>query len=1155
MNKTAIKNYAIWARNELIERVTRKAFEYEVKKDIKPDENMDVINGKVLTEDERKQRKGLIKAVEDKGFDQVIEEVAYTWFNRFIALRFMEVNNYLPKRVRTFTNENNEFKPQILDEAMNIELEGLSKEEIYNLLQSNDRQELYKQLLIATCNDMGNYLPGMFTNINDYKVLLFPDNLLNQDSVVDRLISDIDEDSWVDTNIGSEASNGITIIGWLYQYYISEKHDQVINILKGTVKKTDIPAATQLWTTDWVVRYMVDNSLGRYWIERNPDSPLKEKLAYLATSKTGELPIVNERINPEDITFLDPCMGSGHILVYAFDVLMEIYKECGYSERDAALSIVQNNLYGLDIDDRAYQLSYFAVMMKARSYNRRALTINISNNLAAIQESNTIDHFAYEGVTNNKEMTQLGEYLVQTFKDAKEIGSLMNVKEADYKGLEQYVLDLMNSGAGDIFALDWQMTVLPLIAQMSKQARILSKKYTICTTNPPYMGKMEGKLKTFVVNNYKDFSSDLFAVFMRRNFDFTVKDGYLGFMTPFVWMFIKSYEKLRDYIISNKSIATLVQMEYSAYEEATVPICSFVLKNSQDDNPGYYYRLSDFKGGMEIQKQKVLEAQANKECGYFYETDENNFSKIPGNPIAYWLSSKLISAFQVGRPLSPVAKPCAGLQTGDNGRFLRLWFEVCYSNVSFDCTSTEDSLSCAARWYPINKGGSFRRWYGNFQYVVNWQNNGTEMKNFKGSVIRNPQYYFKEGITWSTISSSKLSMRYSPSGMMFETKGSMCFCDNHELLMYVLGLTNSPVAQSVLGFLSPTLDYHEGPMGKVPLIIREDKKTTIKEFVESNVYLSKEDWDSFETSWDFTVHPLVKNKVNTISEAYSLWETECNERFNQLKSNEEELNRIFIDIYGLQDELDPYVEDKDITVRKADLDRDIKSFISYAIGCMFGRYSLDVEGLAYAGGEWDDSKYASFIPDKDNIIPIWDDEYFDDDIVGRFVKFVEIVYGKDTLEENLSFIADALGGKGTSREVIRNYFLNEFYKDHCKIYQKRPIYWLFDSGKKNGFKALIYLHRYQPDLIARMRTQYVFEQQSRYKNQINMIENQINGDISSSEKVRLNKKLKTLKNQDEELRKYEEVVHHYADQMISIDLDDGVKVNYSKFKDLLAKIK
>lgn len=497
MNKTVIKNYAIWARNELIERVTRKAFEYEVKKDIKPDENMDVINGKVLTEDERKQRKGLIKAVEDKGFDQVIEEVAYTWFNRFIALRFMEVNNYLPQRVRVFTNENNEFKPQILDEVMNIELEGLSKEKIYNLLQSNNRQELYKQLLIGTCNDMGKYLPGMFTGINDYKVLLFPDNLLNQDSVVGKLMSDIDEDSWVDNNLGSEASNGITIIGWLYQYYISEKHDQVINILKGTVKKADIPAATQLWTTDWVVRFMVDNSLGRYWIERNPDSPLKEKLAYLATSKTGELPIVNERINPEDITFLDPCMGSGHILVYAFDVLMEIYKECGYSERDAALSIVQNNLYGLDIDDRAYQLSYFAVMMKARSYNRRALTSNISNNLAAIQESNTIDHFTYEGVTNNKEMTQLGEYLVQTFKDAKEIGSLVTVKEADYKELEHYVLDLMNSGAGDIFALDWQMTVLPLMVQMSKQARILSKKYTICTTNPPYMGKMEGELKPF----------------------------------------------------------------------------------------------------------------------------------------------------------------------------------------------------------------------------------------------------------------------------------------------------------------------------------------------------------------------------------------------------------------------------------------------------------------------------------------------------------------------------------------------------------------------------------------------------------------------------------------------------------------------------------
>ena len=1159
MNKTAIKNYAIWARNELIERVTRKAFEYEVKKDIKPDENMDVINGKVLTEDERKQRKGLIKAVEDKGFDQVIEEVAYTWFNRFIALRFMEVNNYLPKRVRIFTNENNEFKPQILDEAMNIELEGLSKEEIYNLLQSNDRQELYKQLLIATCNDMGNYLPGMFTGINDYKVLLFPDNLLNQDSVVGRLISDIDEDSWVDTNLGSEASNGITIIGWLYQYYISEKHDQVINILKGTVKKTDIPAATQLWTTDWVVRYMVDNSLGRYWIERNPDSPLKEKLAYLATSKIGELPIVNERINPEDITFLDPCMGSGHILVYAFDVLMEIYKECGYSERDAALSIVQNNLYGLDIDDRAYQLSYFAVMMKVRSYNRRALASNVSNNLAAIQESNTIDYFAYEGVTNNKEMAQLGEYLVQTFKDAKEIGSLVTVKKADYKELEQYVLDLMNSGAGDIFALDWQMTVLPLMVQMSKQARILSKKYTICTTNPPYMGKMEGKLKPFVVNNYKDFSSDLFAVFMRRNFDFTIEDGYLGFMTPFVWMFIKSYEKLREYIILNKSIATLVQMEYSAYEEATVPICSFVLKNSQDDNPGYYYRLSDFKGGMEVQKQKVLEAQANKECGYFYETYSYNFKKIPTSIIAYWLSETSFNNFEQSDKLSKVIDARIGLVTGNNDRFLRMWYEVNKEKIEFNAACGNDPK--IKKWYPIQKGGDCRFWYGNNDYVVNWENDGFEMKNdnYQGTRIRahnfNGNQQFKKGITWNSITSSRFSCRYSGSGFTYNVAGPLCEVTDSKLLYYVLGFLSSNVAASYLNVINPTLNYTSGCFDALPFIYDKKMKEVVEKYVLKNIELSKGEWNSFETSWDFIVHPLVKNKVSTIKKAYSLWDIECNQRFNQLKSNEEELNRIFIDIYGLQDELDPYVEDKDVTVRKANLVRDIKSLISYAVGCMFGRYSLDVAGLAYAGGEWDDSKYTSFIPDKDNIIPICDDEYFDDDIVGRFVKFVEIVYGKDTLEENLLFIADALGGKGTSKEVIRNYFLSEFYKDHCKIYQKRPIYWMFDSGKKNGFKALIYLHRYQPDLIARMRTQYVFEQQSRYKNQIEMIENQINEDISSSERVRSNKKLKTLKNQDEELRKYEEVVHHYADQMISIDLDDGVKVNYDKFKDLLAKIK
>lgn len=1146
MNKSAIQKYAIWARNELIEKVTLKAFEYGVSKDEIIDANADSVNGKILTSKEKSQRQQLISKVNELGFDETIEEVAYTWFNRFIALRFMEVNNYLPTRIRVFTNENNEYKPEILKEALNLEFDGLDKQYIFNCIQENKDDGLYKYLLIAQCNDMGQYLPGMFTKISDYKVLLFPDNLLREDSVLGRLISDIDEDSWLDQ---------VQSIGWLYQYYISERHNQVINILKGTVSKRDIPAATQLWTTDWVVRYMVDNSLGRYWIERNPNSPLKDKLQYLATAKDGSLPIVDEKVDPIEIRFFDPCMGSGHILVYAFDVLMEIYRECGYSDRDAAANILQYNLYGLDIDDRAYQLAYFAVMMKARSYNRRLLTQGVWNNLSSIDETNDIKSFEHEGLTNDPEMNEIGNYLVSAFKDAKEIGSLLTIKKLDYKRFAEYLINIREKGTDDLFSLDWIEHVLPKMLRITKQASILSNQYTIVTTNPPYMGKLEGNLKKFITSNYKDFSTDIFAVFMHRNFDFTIQGGYLGFMTPFVWMFIKSYEKLRNFIINNKSIATLVQMEYSAYKEATVPICSFVLKNEHDELPGYYYRLSDFKGGMEIQKQKVLEANQNKDCGYFYETVATNFSKIPGSPFAFWISTQLFDIFENESSLETFGDTKVGLQTSDTNRFLRLWYEISLLKSSIHRNIREN------KWIPICKGGEYRKWYGNNDYVVNWDNDGFEIKHFKnenGKLLSRPQntqYYFLEGITWNLITSGNFSVRYYPKNMIFDVAANAFFVYDTTNLEYILGLLNSKICNSLSKILNPTINFSPGVAGKLPIIINESVKTRVKDLVKDNIGLSKTDWDSFETSWDFTVHPLVKNHVSTVSEAYSLWSKECDDRFNHLKANEEELNRIFIDIYGLQDELDPYVEDKDVTVRKADLERDIKSLISYAVGCMFGRYSLNTEGLAYAGGEFDWSKYQSFIPDKDNIIPICDDEYFEDDIVGKFIEFIEIVYGESTLDENLSFIASALGGKGNPRDVIRSYFLNDFYKDHCKIYQKRPIYWLFDGGKKNGFKALMYIHRYQPDLIARLRTDYVHETQSRLNHSIDMINTQLDGNLTTSEKVRLNKELTKFKAQAEEVKKYEEIVHHWADKMEPMDLDDGVKVNYEKFTDLLAKIK
>lgn len=1157
MNKSAIQKYAIWARKALIEKVTLKAFEYGVSKDEIIDANADSVNGKLLTSKEKAQRQELIKKVNELGLDETIEEVAYTWFNRFIALRFMEVNNYLPTRIRVFTNENNEFKPEILKEAMNLELEGLDKKRIYMHFQANDTEDLYKYILICQCNDLGRCLPGMFTKLSDYKVLLFPDNLLRPDSVIGRLVSDIDEDTWLDQ---------VQSIGWLYQYYISERHNQVVNILKGTVSKKDIPAATQLWTTDWVVRYMVDNSLGRYWIERNPDSPLKDKLQYLATSKNGSLPVIDEKVDPTEIKFFDPCMGSGHILVYAFDILMEIYRECGYSDRDAAAYILQYNLFGLDIDDRAYQLAYFAVMMKARSYNRRILTQGIRNNLSSIDETNDIESFEYEGLTNDPEMNKIGNYLVSAFKDAKEIGSLLTIKKLDYKQFGEYLINIQEKGTDDLFSLDWVEHVLPKMLRITKQASILSNQYTVVTTNPPYMGKLEGHLKKFVTTNYKDFSTDVFAVFMRRNFDFTIQGGYIGFMTPFVWMFIKSYEKLRNYIIKNKSIATLIQMEYSAYEEATVPICSFVLKNEHNELPGYYYRLSDFKGGMEVQKQKVLEANQNKDCGYFYETVTTNFSKIPGSPIAYWVSNQMINIVSNEMRLKDIAEPRAGMQTGENDKFIRYWYEVSANKLGIDIKTREESINSKKKWFRYNKGGEYRKWYGNNDFVVDWWNDGYNIKQDKlyklsigkclpsNSKPKNMQYYFLESITWSFISSSCFGVRYSPQGAIYDIAGSSVF-PTKEYIYYLTSLLCSKISFEFMRMQNPTLNFQVGNVANIPVIINMDKKSKIDTYSKENIYQAKSDWDSFETSWDFTVHPLVKNHVSTISEAYSLWSKECDDRFNQLKDNEEELNRIFIDIYGLQDELDPYVEDKDVTVRKAVLERDIKSLISYAVGCMFGRYSLDVEGLAYAGGEFDWNKYQSFIPDKDNIIPICDDEYFEDDIVGRFIKFIEVVYGESTLDENLSFIASSLGGKGNPREVIRSYFLNDFYKDHCKIYQKRPIYWLFDSGKKNGFKALMYIHRYQPDLIARLRTDYVHETQSRLSHSIDMINTQLDSNLTTSEKVRLNKELTKFKAQAEEVKKYEEIVHHWADKMEPMDLDDGVKVNYEKFKDLLAKIK
>lgn len=1158
MNKNAIKSYAVWARNELMKQVAQKAYEYGVTESSLPDYNTDNVNGRLLSSDEKKQLNELINEVKKNGYKHVIEEVAYTWFNRFIALRYMEVNNYLPQRIRVFTNDNNEFKPDLLTDAIHVELEGLDIQKVFDYIEENKQEELYKYLLLTLCNDMNKYLPDMFTSIKDYKTLLFPDNLLKEDSVLAKLITDIDEDSWTDQ---------VQIIGWLYQYYNSELKDTVMK--KKNYTKDDIPAATQLFTPDWIVRYMTENSLGKLWLDGHPDFDHSEWKYYLEEAK--QEPEVIEQLNkikeehaklrPEEIKVIDPCMGSGHILVYAFDVLMDIYRDAGYSDRDAAKSILENNLYGLEIDERAYHLAYFALMMKARSYNRRILNKETKFNLVEIREPIASLKPELEQYLDN--YTELAHYLVNAFQDAKEFGSILNLDctVEQLENLKNHLDELKEEAINkDLVAQSEISELNDLLKPLIKQARLLVQKYDVVITNPPYMAP-DSKQKSYVQKNYPDSKSDLFAVFIEKCHDLTKKNAYQAMITMHSWMFLSSFEKLRNKLLINNTIINMAHLGARAFEDIggeVVQTTAFVFGNT---NIKEYQ--SSFKRLVDYNSQDLKEEEYLKDAN-LYISSATNFSKIPGSPIAYWISSKLLSAFQDGRPLSAVCRPTQGLATADNGRFLRLWYEVCNQNIAFDCTSTEDSLARATRWFPYNKGGDFRKWYGNNDYVVNWENDGYEIKhNFDDngklrSRPQNTQFYFKNGVTWTLLSSSNFGVRISESHSIFDVNGMSAFSDSESMNRYILGYLASKVNFKILMIINPTLAFQAGDISKCPLIIKNEN--SIENIVNLNIVLSKSDWNSFETSWDFKIHPLVKNHIPTISEAYNLWKDECESRFNTLKSNEEELNRIFIDIYGLQDELDPYVEDKDVTVRKADLVRDIKSFVSYAVGCMFGRYSLDVEGLAYAGGEWDSSKYSTFIPDADDIIPICDEEYFEDDIVTRFVEFVRVVYGSDTLEDNLSFIANALGGKGNPRDVLRNYFLNDFFKDHCNTYQvtgsgKRPIYWLFDSGKKNGFKALVYIHRYTPDLIARMRTGYVHPQQARYRTQVELLQNQIDDASSTSEKVKLSKQLKKINEQLLELNKFEEVVHHWADKMEPMDLDDGVKANYAKFQELLAKIK
>lgn len=1162
MDKNAIKKYAVWARKELISRVAQKAQQYGITETKMVDAGADSVNGKVLSAEEMQQRRALIAQINEKGYQQVMEEVAYTWFNRFSALRFMEVNGYLPSHVRVFTDENNAFKPQILAEALHLELDKLDKDKVYALKETERTEELYKYLLIVQCNALNSILPGMFQTIADYTELLLPDNLLREGSVIEQMISQIPEDNWQDA---------VQIIGWLYQYYNSEKKDDVFAALKKNVKitKENIPAATQLFTPDWIVRYMVENSLGRLWVEGHPDAkaqllPTPEgQAAYTAGNRDPEdtkwhyyleeaqqEPQVQAQLaeirkqyadlTPEQIKVIDPCCGSGHILAYLFDVLMQIYENYGYTSRDAVTSILQNNLYGLDIDDRAAQLAYFAVMMKARRYDRRFFSHTTQPHVYAIEESNRIEKPDVEYFCNGKlELKDAMHTILTQLYDAKEYGSILTITPQDWDALYTRFDEVADESSFHRESI--RKKLLPLV----RVAQTLAQKYDVVVTNPPYMGasNMNPKLNEFIKQNYTDYKSDFFSAFIVECSSMAKPEGYCGFFTPYVWMFIQSYEKLRQYLYQQATLETLIQFEYSAFEEATVPVCTFTFSNRYVNKKGCYLRLVDFRGGMEVQRQKTLEAMTNHDCGFYYEQSTDNFAKIPGSPVAYWWND--FSIFNLDK-IEKYYESAGRNKTHNNELYVRSWWEVDDTN----------------RWQPYANGGAFRRWAGNDYDVVDWSETAKESYASHGGLY-NQKYAGKRGVCWNLITSYKNGFRLKHENHHYSSGAPTIIAKGKNYDYLILAFLNSVVATELISMMNPTLNTTVNDVLGLPLSF--DKQDVIEPLSENSVKESQNDWDSFETSWDFTRHPFIKaitkypNMMDIgniyLAECYDIWAGECEERFEKLKANEEELNRIFIDIYGLQDELTPEVEDKDVTVRRADLSRDVRSFISYAVGCMFGRYSPTYDGLAYAGGTWDDSKYNIYKPDADGIIPICDDEYFEDDMVGRFVEFVRVVYGDSSLEDNLRFIANALGGKGQPKEVIRNYFLNDFYADHCKIYQKRPIYWLFDSGKKNGFKCLIYLHRYQPDTIARIRTDYVHEQQARYRTAIEDLEKQVAAATSTSERVKLTKQLNKVQAQETELHQYEEKVHALADQMIKIDLDDGVKHNYEIFKDVLAKIK
>ena len=1205
MNKTAIKNFAIWARNKLIADISYRAGLMGITPDgIHPALPQSTGQTKfydigtaepyAISGEAIRQREHLAELIRRKAKDSdyktaykyIIEEVAYTWFNRLIAVRFMEVNDYLPSHIHVLSSDQGKIEPDLVTTPFDADLDFSRDEQqaIIDLKSENKLDDVFRLLFIKQCNALNEILPALFEKTNDYTELLLNLSVVDQDGVVYHLVHDIPEEDY-DVERGGQ----VEIIGWLYQYYNTEPKDETFALLKKNVKitKERIPSATQLFTPDWIVRYMVENSLGRLWIEHLiacGDFRKETEIAvdfgwkyYLPEAEqepevTEQLRKIREErkdLSPESIRCIDPCMGSGHICVYFFSVLMQIYESTGYGEREAAKSILENNLYGLDIDDRAFQMAYFAVMMKAREYNRRILNGENRPNLYSIQESNGIDReqlkFFGRGMENVERQAALQDMteLLDTFVDAKEYGSILTVKMYDWERLKRFAEGFENEGQISFESVGLEETSAALI-QMIEQGRCLAQKYDICCTNPPYMSSfsMGEKLNDYVKKNYPKSKSDLFAVMLDRYRNSIYKCGYIGMISMHSWMFLLSFSTFRQEIVKEHSIINMLHLGIKAFEEIgndVVQTTAFVLQGvSTKCYKGTYFRLLNHD---RAEKRREFLAREN-----MFVIEQQKFTKIPDVPIAYWLSDHFIDSFD-NHKIGDFGTAKQGLITGDNNAYLRLWFEPSFNTIGLGMDCRESAKLSDRKWFPYNKGGDYRKWYGNNSYVVLWENDGYEIQHFfdaKGKLRSRPQnmdFYFKSGITWSSITTGSFSCRCYDKGFLFDSGANGLFVFDEKNYLYISGLLNTKIAATILKIINPTINNGPGSIEKIPVIIGDINTIDIvNRLVKENIQISNNDWDSYESSWDFSKHPLVPDNIASLERGILLkdciakWNKKCEERFNKLKRNEELLNNIFIDLYGLRDELDDEISDKEVSITRLKTRETISSLISYAIGCMLGRYSLDVEGLAYAGGEWDSSKYTSFIPDADNVIPITDEEYLEDDIVARLCEWLKVVYGKETLEENLDFIAKALGNKGgSSREIIRNYFLTDFFKDHCQTYSvtgsgKRPIYWLFDSGKQNGFKALIYLHRYNADTIGNLRIDYLHRMQRIYESEIVRMQDMIDNSTNNREVAQATKRREKLTKQLKECREYDEKLAHLALSRIELNLDDGVKVNYRKLQ-------